>query len=276
MDRLRVLGPTSDGDGVVLIDDEEGARFVVPLDELIRFLSPVSGSHAHDPPEHHVRVVPAAEARGGRRVGGLAPGAFRRATSAAPPARLQGVRALIGDGGAAMAEPAHHEMVSEQDPHESQPALPDEPRLVRTTTTRLGAGEIQALLRAGRTVADVSSIAGAPEDWVARLERTVERERTVLVGQMLHERLERPEGPSGLNLGGSIAENLGARGVPDDALDTGWSARRESSGPWRVRFAYQQGGLGRQAEWSYDPKTRDLQALDEGASRLGWVPPVTG
>lgn len=286
MDPVRFVGKSADGDFLLLAsEDDEHPRFRLPLTPELRAAldrEEPEGEQPEDaPPDHHVRVVrdhvDTRHPRPPRRVGGLAPGAFERATSGGPQGpSLRGVRALITGAGAlapALVSESSAELAEAQDSPEPAPDLDaDLAGLVRTAKPQLSTGEIQSRLRAGQSVEEVARAAGAPADWVARLDETIARERLVLVSQMLHEKLERPGiGYSEREIADALVENLGARGVNSSALETGWSASRSGPGPWRVRFAYSQGGIERQAEWTYDPKTRTVRASDESAARLAWV-----
>ncbi|HVM11765.1 MAG TPA: septation protein SepH [Actinomycetota bacterium] len=293
MERIHLVGRSADGERLVFArGGRDRTLFEVPITPELRTLvapergddrgvaaagdaGPPPTSHEHE--DGHVRLFPTAPEAPPprRRHGGLAPGALARATGLATPREgvgPRGVHALIGDGGTALAPPT-----PEPEPAREPERSADDPAgdaVIHTIRPRLTAGQIQAKLRAGRTIDEVTRLSGAPQDWVERLDATVQRERHVVVAQMLHEAARHPAlGRAPVALGESLAAHLEHTGSSADALKEGWfAARPEEGGPWRVAWMLADGGVERRAEWRYDPRARLLEAADDLATELAWPP----
>ena len=134
--------------------------------------------------------------------------------------------------------------------------------------------ELQDRLRAGWTVEEVAKEAGTDVAWVNRFAAPVRAEQAQVVNRARELVFDKARlGPSILPLGASVQRNLLERGLrlPDDELETLWSAFQLSDGLWVVRFAYTSRGRRQQAEWIVDLATGRLQARDRLASQLGHV-----
>ena len=313
MKRIHLVGKSKDEKSLIFAarKGERRGSFEVPITRKLREL--VAGQERPPPTvemadeplipgRDHVRVLPAPSsadesASTQRKTRGLAPGAFEKATgfgSGVP--ELRGVRALIGGGDfasagqrvglAAVPEPSDEAPADEPLPAQgsggragtqSERSAPESSRTVPGTGhQRLTAAEMQTLLRAGRSIRSVAKLAGASIDWVTRLDETIEMERIAVVRQLLGARLTRDRlGESEVPVGEAILENLRKRRVrsPERVLSTGWSASRSRGKEWRVRFAYRYRDKPRRADWSYDPRTGEVLALNATGAELGWVPP---
>ncbi|MBW3579984.1 MAG: DUF3071 domain-containing protein [Actinobacteria bacterium] len=163
-----------------------------------------------------------------------------------------------------------------------------EPRSNRAAARQgsaLSPRELQDRLRAGSTVEEVAREAGTDIAWVTRFAAPVRAEQAQVVNRARELVLDKARlGPSSLPLGASVRRNLLERGLrlPDDELETLWSAFQLSDGLWVVRLAYTSRGRAHQAEWVVDLTTGRLAARDRLASQLGHVgkaapaPPVSG
>lgn len=305
MERLRLIGTTADGTSLILALEgaEEGAFEVPVTPDLLEALaghlasSPEPAGTAALPPDGHVRVLPPeAVAEGERQVarGGLAPGAFERATRlAAGGPELRGVRALLGGepevvpgpsrAGRARSLPRNDPDViplpgfepGSQDP-EAEADLP-EPRRAGAAPPpgKLTTAEIQSLLRAGKSPRVVAKLSGATLDWVRRLDETIQHERMIVVSQLLQSRLARPRlGVAGAPIWDAMLHNLRRRRVPyaERVLEAGWSASRPQGKEWKVRFAYLHRGERRRADFRFDPRSREVEPLNDEAAELAWPP----
>lgn len=313
MKRIHLVGKSEDEKSLIFAatKGEKRGSFEVPITKKLREL--VSGGDARDPAAEvgreplmpgrdHVRVLPAPSAApvgssAPRKTRGLAPGAFEKATgfgSGVP--ELRGVRALIGGGEvgsagrrvglAAVPEPSDEGLAAEPvgAPAGSEQAGAGQKHADQQTDgtspargrQRLNAAEMQTLLRAGRSVRSVAKLAGATLDWVTRLDETIQMERIAVVRQLLGAHLTRDRlGESEVPVGEAILENLRKRRVrfPERVLGTGWSASRPRGKEWRVRFTYRYRDKARRADWSYEPRTGEVLALNSVGAELGWVPP---
>jgi Protein of unknown function (DUF3071) len=139
--------------------------------------------------------------------------------------------------------------------------------------SRLGAAEIQALIRAGRGVRSVAEKAEAPVDWVRYLAEPVMAERNAVVSRVLHARPRRAraKGP-GEPLGRAVLLSLRARKVaaPEHVIANGFAAYRPAEGPWRVRLTFRQDGRRFSALWAYNPRTNEVEPRNRLADELGW------
>jgi hypothetical protein len=311
--RIHLVGKSKDEKSLIFSTSKGQRRgtFELPITKKLRELvaegdaaPPIAetGKEPHMPGREHVRILPAPATphEGGAqqsKTRGLAPGAFERATrfgSGVP--ELRGVRALLGGaemgsagrrvGLAAVSDPsgeAADESIpaggeSEQVGESTEPSVGAGPAAISPgSRQRLTAAEIQTLLRAGQSARSVARLAGATLDWVKRLDETIEMERIAVVRQLLGAHLTRDRlGESDVPVGQAILENLRRRRVrfPERVLETGWSASRPRGKEWRVRFTYRYRDKPRRADWSYDPRSGEVMALNATGAELGWVPPA--
>ncbi|PFG43430.1 Protein of unknown function (DUF3071) [Isoptericola jiangsuensis] len=124
--------------------------------------------------------------------------------------------------------------------------------------------EVQARLRAGASAEELAAESGLPLEHVQRYEWPVVAERDHVVAQVRSHRVD-PE--SATTLGELADRRLVARGVERDGAT--WSARREGSAPWQVEVRFVAGDRERTATWSFDPRGRAVQSVDDEARWLG-------
>jgi hypothetical protein len=152
-------------------------------------------------------------------------------------------------------------------------AVPRRPRHQSALTPR----EMQARLRAGRSIDEVAAEAGVDSDWVARFAVPILAEQAQVVELARGLVYAKPRlGESSEPLGPSVMQNLSDRGVflPDDIADAGWSAFQLHDSVWMVRFRYRSRGRNQEAQWEVDVPAGRLQARNRHASDLGYVDPV--
>ena len=136
--------------------------------------------------------------------------------------------------------------------------------------------EIQARLRAGRTIDEVAREARVPSEWVQRFALPIIAEQRQIVELAQGATFSKPRlGPSAEPLGRSVARNLVDRGMRmlDEEFEGAWSAYQLHDGMWMVRFQYQSRGRAHVAEWQLDVTVGQLTARDRHASDLGYVEP---
>ncbi|MEJ7845160.1 MAG: septation protein SepH [Acidimicrobiales bacterium] len=161
---------------------------------------------------------------------------------------------------------------------ESAPAETPEPEPLRVESA-LSVRDVQARLRAGRSVEAVADEAGVDAAWVARFAVPVMAELSRVVASARRASFARPRlGPSALPLGDSVYRNLVDRGLTasTDELDRAWSARQVADGRWRVSLRYRLRGRAREGAWEFDARTNDLRAVDRSSGQLAFradVPP---
>jgi hypothetical protein len=143
----------------------------------------------------------------------------------------------------------------------------------------LSVRDVQARLRAGRSVEAVAAEAGVDAAWVARFAVPVMAELSRVVASARRASFVRPRlGPSALPLGDSVYRNLVDRGLTasTDELDRAWSARQVADGRWRVSLRYRLRGRARAGAWEFDARTGELRAVDRVSGELAFraeIPP---
>lgn len=152
-----------------------------------------------------------------------------------------------------------------------EPEPVESPPPPKPIESRLSPREIQARLRAGQAPERVARAAGVPLDRVTRFSGPVLSERAQVVDAAREATLTRARlGESRAPLGAAVAANLAAKGAAAPAADD-WTAYRKADGTWVVAVTVQGRGKPRVAEWSWQPATRTLTALDAFAAGLGHV-----
>ncbi|MDQ2826483.1 MAG: septation protein SepH, partial [Actinomycetota bacterium] len=134
--------------------------------------------------------------------------------------------------------------------------------------------EMQARLRAGRTIDEVAAEAGVDSGWVARFAVPILAEQAQVVELARGLVYAKPRlGDSAQPLNASVIQNLSDKGVflPDDLADAGWSAFQLHDSVWMVRFRYRSRGRDQEAQWEIDVPVGRLQARNRHASDLGYV-----
>lgn len=136
--------------------------------------------------------------------------------------------------------------------------------------------EMQARLRAGRSIDEVASEAGVDTEWVARFAVPILAEQAQVVELARSLVYAKPRlGESSQPLGASVMQNLSDRGIfiPDDVAQAAWSAFQLHDSVWMVRFRYRSRGRDQEAQWEIDVPAGRLLARNRHASDLGYVDP---
>ena len=150
---------------------------------------------------------------------------------------------------------------------------PDKPVRNRAASA-LTPREMQARLRAGRSIDEVADEAGVDTEWVTRFAVPILAEQAQVVELARTVTYSKPRlGDSAQPLGGSVAWNLADRGVtlPEDVFDAAWSAYQLHDSVWMVRFRYRSRGKEQDAQWELDVPVGRLTARNRLASDLGFV-----
>ncbi len=129
---------------------------------------------------------------------------------------------------------------------------------------QLAPREIQARIRAGEDPEDLAELTGTDLDTIRRYEGPIIAERNYVIEQAQMAPISRDsEAPL---LGEITVDRLAARGVP--AIEIEWTAYRISGAPWTVEMQFTAGERERSATWSFEPRSRQLSALDDEARWL--------
>lgn len=132
--------------------------------------------------------------------------------------------------------------------------------------------EIQARLRAGRTIEAVAAEAGVDEEWVERFAAPVFAERSQIIRRARDATFSTArKGESSEPLGVSVRWNVADRGVrlTDDEFDARWGAYQLQDELWVVRFEFVSRGRQQAAEWTFDASEATLASRNRLASDLG-------
>lgn len=127
----------------------------------------------------------------------------------------------------------------------------------------LSPAEIQARLRAGRSVRAVAREAGADAAWVERWHVPIVAERERVLADARARRLDRPRARP---LGVAVDRSLQERGVAPEESE--WRVVRRDDGRWRVSVRFEEGGRPRTATWLLDPDVERLRAQSPLATEL--------
>ena len=142
------------------------------------------------------------------------------------------------------------------------------------TGSSLSPREIQARLRAGRSIGEVALEAGVEDEWVRRFAAPVFAEQIHVVHRALESVLDEGDGPaSSASLHESVLTNLAGRGliVTDHELSSAWSAFQIREASWVVQLRALIGHEEVVARWAFDTRAGGLVALDATAADLGWI-----
>lgn len=133
--------------------------------------------------------------------------------------------------------------------------------------SQLSPREIQARIRAGHSVEEVSLAAGISAERVERYAVPVIAERQHVVEQAQRAPGRRASGGSAPALLDLVQARLAEQKAAADAVE--WDAwRTDDHDRWTVRLAYLAGTRARTATWTFDPRGRVLSAADEEARWL--------
>ena len=136
--------------------------------------------------------------------------------------------------------------------------------------------EMQARLRAGRSVEDVAEEADVEVEWVERFAVPILAEQAQVVELARTLVYVNAKGAaSSQRLDESVSWNLLDRGarVTDDVFDGSWTAYQLHDQVWMIRFAYRSRGRAQEARWELDVGTGELVARNKVAAELGYVEP---
>lgn len=127
--------------------------------------------------------------------------------------------------------------------------------------------EIQARVRAGDSIEDVSAVAGMPVEWVEPFAAPVIAEREFVAQQAQGQQVRRGgETIAHRSLGQVVADRLSSRGVDPESL--AWDAWRLEGRRWLVRLDYDSGKAHREARFVYDATGRFSVADNDDARWL--------
>lgn len=136
--------------------------------------------------------------------------------------------------------------------------------------------EIQARLRAGRTIPQVAREAGVEEEWVARWAAPILAEQGQVVERAQELTLEKARvGVSAVPLGEAVRWNMADKGIvfTDAGWAGSWDAFHLRGNSWMVRFTYVYRRKTHQAEWEVDTRDATVISRNRQATELGFVAP---
>ena len=120
----------------------------------------------------------------------------------------------------------------------------DRPRVeLAPARPTLAPRDIQALLRAGATPAEIAEQHGMEVSAVERFEAPVQAEKDYALTRARAVRI----GDGGPTMGDLVLDRLAARGVDPSSLE--WTATREAGDPWQIIVNFVQGAAEHAAHW---------------------------
>ena len=138
----------------------------------------------------------------------------------------------------------------------------DRPRVeLAPARPTLAPRDIQALLRAGATPAEIASQHGMEVSAVERFEAPVQAEKDYALTRARAVRI----GDGGPTMGDLVLDRLAARGVDPSSLE--WTATRESGEPWQIIVPFVPGAAEHAAHWHLS-NSGSLEAIDQEAQWL--------
>ena len=138
----------------------------------------------------------------------------------------------------------------------------DRPRVeLAPARPTLAPRDIQALLRAGATPAEIASEHGMEVSAVERFEAPVQAEKDYALTRARAVRI----GEGGPTMGDLVVDRLAARGVDPTSLE--WAATREAGEPWQIIVTFVQGAAEHAAHWHLS-NSGALEAIDQEAQWL--------
>ncbi|MGW5648730.1 septation protein SepH [Saccharopolyspora sp. NPDC003752] len=128
--------------------------------------------------------------------------------------------------------------------------------------------EIQARIRSGASVAQISEASGIPEHRVERYAYPVLLERAQIAEMAQRAHPVREDGPDVQTLGEVVAHTFGMRG--HDYAEADWGSWRGEDGKWVVQLTWQAGRSENRAHWVFHPGAHGgtVAALDDHAADL--------
>lgn len=126
--------------------------------------------------------------------------------------------------------------------------------------------EVQALIRAGASAAEVAELAGWSMEKVAKYEAPIVAEREYVASLATAVRLSSLDAGAAPTLGARVAQRLVARGVDPDSAS--WDAWRAVGQPWMLVLMFGAGGRLREARWQFDVPSRTVTPHDDEARWL--------
>ncbi len=154
------------------------------------------------------------------------------------------------------------------------PAPATRPPAGQRAVSSLTPREMQARLRAGRSIEEVAAEAGVEREWVERFAVPILAEQAQVVELARSLVYAKPRlGGSSQPLAESVVWNLSDRGVwlSEDVLDRSWNAYQLHDAVWMIRFRFRARGREQEALWELDVPEARLVARNRMASELGFV-----
>jgi DNA-binding CsgD family transcriptional regulator len=126
--------------------------------------------------------------------------------------------------------------------------------------------EIQARIRAGRSLEEVAAAAGIATERVERYAAPVLAEREHVADQAKLAPARRASAGSAPRLGELVEQRLAQQSVAADSVT--WDAWRGEDDRWTVNLSYLAVARERNAQWTFDPRGRVLAAANDEARWL--------
>ncbi|WP_066518735.1 septation protein SepH [Curtobacterium ammoniigenes] len=132
---------------------------------------------------------------------------------------------------------------------------------------RISPKDVQARIRAGASAEQVAAAMEIDTEYVRRYEGPVLAERAFILDAAQRVRVH-PDGERSDTFGADITARLEDGG----AADIRWEAWKDPETGWRVQVHYRAAEVDHDAQWTFEPKTAALTALNDDANRLSDAP----
>lgn len=136
------------------------------------------------------------------------------------------------------------------------------------TTELISPREVQGYIRAGQSAEDVAKLTGADIAYIKRFEGPIldEREFIVKTAQQTFAKRDPYTG-----IGTSFVEQINQKLMNASAANARWDAYRNGQEPWEVSLKFEVSGAEREAIWTFNPKTSQLNPANKEAETLDMV-----
>jgi hypothetical protein len=136
------------------------------------------------------------------------------------------------------------------------------------TGPKISPREVQAHIRAGMTAEEVSSVTGAPLEYVQRFEGPIMAEREHIVSSALGVPVHTPGDVDVLGEPATFGTVIRERLASLTASGERWAAWKDQDGGWIVKLSFTADEIDHDARWGYDPRKHALAPLNSEATTL--------
>jgi hypothetical protein len=145
-----------------------------------------------------------------------------------------------------------------------------------TSTPKLSPREVQAHIRSGMSAEDVSTVTGAPLEYILRFEGPIIAEREHIVASALsvpvHTSVDVDPLGEGNTFGAVIRDRLASLGVSGER----WASWKDIEAGWIIKLEFTADQIDHDARWGYDARKHALTPLNSEATTLSQAGELKG